>query len=67
MDTNVLQRPSVMTLTGPDHRQSVDLVSSLISHIHDVQIHFSGRPILTDESGNKFIEAVIHTGATIVT
>ena len=63
---DVLQRPRVLLLTGLDHRQSAELVTVLIAVALDVQIHFSWRPNLTDESDNKFVEAAMHTGATIV-
>lgn len=33
----------------------------------EVQINFAWRPNLLDESDNKFVEAAIHAGATIVT
>ena len=64
---DVLQRPKVLALTGLTHRQSVDLVTDLISLSQEVQIHFAWRPNLADESDNKFVEAAVHAGATIVT
>lgn len=63
----VLQRPAILELTGLDHEQSADLVTLLVALSHEVQIHISWRPNLVDESDNKFVEATIHTGATIVT
>ncbi len=63
----VLQRPAILKLTGLNHRQSADLVTNLIALSNEIQIHFSWRPNLTDESENKFVEAAIHTGSTIVT
>ena len=63
----VLQRPAVRELTRLDHEQSSELITSLIALSREVQIHFSWRPNLMDESDNKFVEAAIHTGATIVT
>jgi predicted nucleic acid-binding protein len=63
----VMQRPAIMALTGLDHQQSADLVTILVSVSREVQIHFSWRPNLADESDNKFVEAAIHTGAAIVT
>ena len=64
---DVLQRPPVMALTGLGHQQSAELVTDLVALSREVQIHFSWRPNLADESDNKFVEAAIHTGATIVT
>lgn len=64
---DVLQRPAVMKLTELNHKQSADLVTALIALSHEVQIRFNWRPNLTDESDNKFVEAAIHTGSTIVT
>ncbi len=63
---DVLQRPRVLLLTGLDHQQSADLVTALIAVANDVQLHFSWRPNLMDESDNKFVEAALHSGATIV-
>jgi len=62
----VLQRRPVMELTGLTHSQAEDLVSELIALSHRLQIHFSWRPNLSDESDNKFVEAAIHGGAVIV-
>jgi hypothetical protein len=39
----------------------------LIGLSREVQINFAWRPNLADETDNKFVEAAIHTGATIVT
>jgi putative PIN family toxin of toxin-antitoxin system len=64
---DVLQRPRIMKLTELNHRQSAELITQLIVLSQEVQINFSWRPNLTDESDNKFIEAAIHTGAIIVT
>ncbi len=64
---DVLQRPRVLAVTGLNHKQSADLVTDLIALSHEVQINFAWRPNLADESDNKFIEAAIHTAATIVT
>ncbi len=63
----VLQRPRVLAMTGLSHSQSADLVTELIALSRQVQIYFSWRPNLSDESDNKFVEAAIHTGATILT
>jgi predicted nucleic acid-binding protein len=63
----VLQRPRVLAITGLTHKQSADLVTELIGLSHEVQINFAWRPNLTDETDNKFVEAAIHAGATIVT
>jgi predicted nucleic acid-binding protein len=65
--SDVLQRPRVMAVTGLTLAQSADLVNDLIALSSEIQIHFTWRPNLTDESDNKFIEAAIHTGAIIVT
>jgi predicted nucleic acid-binding protein len=56
-----------MAITGLSLRQSADLVTDLISLSNEVQINFTWRPNLLDESDNKFIEAAIHAAATIVT
>lgn len=64
---DVLQRPKVLTLTGLTHKQSVELVTDLIALSQEVQVNFAWRPNLADESDNKFVEAAIHAGATIVT
>lgn len=64
---DVLQRPRVLAVTGLTHKQSADLVTDLIALSHEVQINFTWRPNLSDESDNKFVEAAIHAGATIVT
>ncbi len=63
---DVLQRPRVLALTTLSHSQSADLVADLIALSRQVQLHFSWRPNLRDESDNKFLEAAIH-GAAIVT
>lgn len=63
----VLQRSRVLELTGLNHKQSVELVTDLINLSHEVQVNFTWRPNLVDESDNKFVEAAIHAGATIVT
>lgn len=63
----VLQRQAIMKLTGLDHEQSSELITTLVALSREVQIHFTWRPNLMDESDNKFVEAAIHTGATIVT
>jgi predicted nucleic acid-binding protein len=64
---DVLQRPRIQALTGLTHKQSADLVTDLISLSYEVQVNFVWRPNLADERDNKFVEAAIHTGATIVT
>ena len=64
---DVLQRPRVMTVTGLSHQQSADLVTDLIALSYEIQINFAWRPNLTDEGDNKFVEAALHAGATIVT
>jgi predicted nucleic acid-binding protein len=64
---DVLQRPNVLTLTELTLEQSALLVTDLIGLSIHVQINFAWRPNLLDESDNKFIEAAIHAGATIVT
>jgi predicted nucleic acid-binding protein len=64
---DVLQRPRVMAVTGLNLKQSVDLVTDLIALSHEVQINFAWRPNLADESDNKFVEAAIHAGSTIIT
>jgi predicted nucleic acid-binding protein len=43
------------------------LVTDLIGLSHEVQINFAWRPNLADETDNKFVEAAIHAGATIIT
>jgi predicted nucleic acid-binding protein len=63
----VLQRPRVQAVTGLSLKQSAELVTDLIALSHEVQINFVWRPNLADERDNKFVEAAIHTGATIVT
>lgn len=63
----VLQRPRVLALTGLTHKQSADLVTLLMGLSHEVQVNFVWRPNLADETDNKFVEAAIHAGATIVT
>ncbi|MGD9856678.1 MAG: putative toxin-antitoxin system toxin component, PIN family [Planctomycetaceae bacterium] len=63
----VLQRPTVRAVTGLSHQQSADLVNDLIAISLEVQLNFAWRPNLADESDNKFVEAAIHAGATIVT
>jgi predicted nucleic acid-binding protein len=64
---DVLQRPRVMAITGLTQRQSADLVTDLIGLSQEVQINFAWRPSLVDESDNKFVEAAIHAGGTIIT
>jgi predicted nucleic acid-binding protein len=64
---DVLQRPRIQALTGLTHKQSAELVTDLISLPHEVQVNFVWRPNLADEQDNKFVEAAIHMGATIVT
>ena len=64
---DVLQRPRVMALTALSHTQSADLVTHLIALSRQVQLHFSWRPNLRDESDNKFVEAAIHAAAIVVT
>ena len=64
---DVLQRPRVMELTGLTYAQSVDLVTELIALSRKVQVRFTWRPNLHDESDNKFVEAAIHASAIIVT
>ena len=64
---DVLQRPRIRRLTGLNHQQSEELISELIALSRKVQIYFSWRPNLTDESDNKFVEVALHTGAIIVT
>ncbi len=65
--TEVLQRERVMAMTGLDHSQSSALVTDLIALSRKIQVHFSWRPNLSDESDNKFVEAAIHGGVIIVT
>jgi predicted nucleic acid-binding protein len=65
--TDVLQRARVLATTGLTHKQSADLVTDLIGLSYEVQIHFAWRPNLADETDNKFVEAGIHAGATIIT
>lgn len=64
---DVLVRPTVQRLTGLSPRQSAELVSDLISLSREVQLRFSWRPNLRDETDNKFVEAAIHASAVIVT
>jgi predicted nucleic acid-binding protein len=64
---DVLQRPRVLAVTGLTLEQSALLVTDLIALSHEVQINFAWRPNLLDESDNKFVEAAVHAGATIVT
>lgn len=64
---DVLQRPRVLAVTGLTHEQSALLVTELIALSHEVQVNFAWRPNLLDEGDNKFVEAAIHAGATIVT
>ncbi len=64
---DVLQRPRVLEITGLNHSQSAELVTDLIGIAQQVQLHFSWRPNLSDESDNKFVEAAIHAAAIIVT
>ncbi len=64
---DVLQRPRVLAITELTHKQSADLVTDLIGLSHEVQINFAWRPNLADETDNKFVEAAMHAGATIIT
>ncbi|MFV1991697.1 MAG: putative toxin-antitoxin system toxin component, PIN family [Acidimicrobiales bacterium] len=64
---DVLQRSRIRHLTGLNHQQSEELISALIALSQKVQIYFSWRPNLTDESDNKFVELAMHTGAAIIT
>ena len=64
---DVLQRPRVLAVTGLTLEQSALLVTDLIALSHEIQINFAWRPNLLDESDNKFVEAALHAGATIVT
>ncbi len=64
---DVLQRPRVLEITGLSHSQSAELVTDLVGMSWQVQLHFSWRPNLGDESDNKFVEAAIHGAAIIVT
>ena len=64
---DVLARPAVRALTGLSRHQSEDLVTALIALSRKVQLRFSWRPNLQDESDNKFVEAAIHTAAVIAT
>jgi predicted nucleic acid-binding protein len=64
---DVLQRSNVLRLTGLNHEQSADLVTDLIALSQEVQIHFAWRPNLVDAGDNKFVEAAIYAGATIIT
>lgn len=64
---DVLQRPRVLALTGLSHSQSADIVTDLIALSRHLQLHFSWRPNLRDESDNKFVEAAIHAAAIILT
>jgi predicted nucleic acid-binding protein len=64
---DVLQRSRIQALTGLTHKQSAELVADLVSLSHEVQVNFVWRPNLADERDNEFVEAAIHTGATIVT
>jgi predicted nucleic acid-binding protein len=64
---DVLQRSKVLALTGMTHKQSADLITDLIALSHEVQVNFTWRPNLADESDNKFVEAALHAGGTIVT
>jgi predicted nucleic acid-binding protein len=64
---DVLQRPRVLAVTGLTLEQSALLVTDLIALSHEVQVNFAWRPNLVDESDNKFVEAALHAGATIVT
>lgn len=63
----VLQRSRVLAVTGLTHKQSAELVTDLIALSYEVQLNLAWRPNLADESDNKFVEAAIHAGATIVT
>ncbi len=64
---DVLGRLPVRRLTGLTARQNADLILDLISLSHQTQLHFSWRPNLLDEAGNKFIEAAIAATAIIIT
>ncbi len=65
--SEVLQRQRILDVTQLTHEQSADLITDLIALSHEVQTNFTWRPNLIDESDNKFIEAAIYAGATIVT
>jgi predicted nucleic acid-binding protein len=64
---DVLGRSGVRALTGLSRRQSENLVTDLIALSKKVQLRFSWRPNLRDESDNKFVEAASHAAAVIVT
>jgi predicted nucleic acid-binding protein len=64
---DVMQRPRVLAMTGLSHAQSADLVTDLVALSRQVQLHFSWRPNLIDESDNKFVEAAIHAAAIVLT
>jgi putative PIN family toxin of toxin-antitoxin system len=64
---DVLLRPRILELTRLTHEQSVELVTLLISLAREVHLSFHWRPNLRDETDDKFVEAAIHGGATIVT
>jgi predicted nucleic acid-binding protein len=64
---DVLQRPRVQALTDLSLEQTSLLVTDLIALSYEVQLTFTWRPNLLDESDNKFVEAAIHAGAIIVT
>jgi predicted nucleic acid-binding protein len=64
---DVLARPAVRALTGLTRRQSKELVTDLIALSRKVQLRFSWRPNLKDESDNKFVEAAIRTAEVIAT
>lgn len=64
---DVLARPTVRALTRLTRRQSEELITDLLALSRKVQLRFSWRPNLRDESDNKFVEAAIHTAAVIAT
>lgn len=64
---DVLARRPVRALTGLTRRQSEELVLNLIAMSRKVQLRFSWRPNLKDESDNKFVAAAIHAAAVIAT
>ncbi|HSR69829.1 MAG TPA: putative toxin-antitoxin system toxin component, PIN family [Acidobacteriota bacterium] len=63
----VLQRKPVMELTRLGYEQSADLVNELIELSRQIQLSFSWRPNLRDESDNKFVEAAVFGRAMILT
>src|SRR5690606_35920124 len=63
---DVLQRLPILQLTRLTKQQSTELVTTLVALSNEVQVRFLWRPNLLDESDNKFIEAAMHTRATII-